>query len=291
MRNLTGKRVLITGSGHGLGRELARTFARAGAEIVVTDLDPDRVAHTVHIIREEGGRAFGYAMNVGDMEAIRDVRTQLLAEHGPIDVLVNNAGMVHGGGFLQVSWEQHLATYQINAIGLIAVTHTFLPDLIAQPAGHLVNIASASGLISLPYAATYCSTKWAVVGFSESILQELRLEGQHHVGVTTVCPSYIGTGMFTGVRLPKFSRVLTPERVANLTLAAVLRKREFVLVPWFVQIIPFMKGILPRRVFRWLCDQLDVSTGMSHWRGHGAQPARRSGVVAKPEPIREPDPV
>lgn len=272
MRNLSGKRVLITGAGHGLGRELSRTFARAGAEVIVTDLDQDRVSHTVHQIQEEGGRAAGYAMDVTDAVAVLEVRERLHAEHGPIDILVNNAGMVYGGEFLNVPLSKHLATYQINAVGLITVTHTFLSDLIAQPEGHIVNIASASGLISLPFASTYCSTKWAVIGFSESLGEELRLQGNGHVRVTTVCPSYIGTGMFTGVRLPKFSRVLTPERVAGLALRAVQRNHEFVMVPWFVRITPFCKAVLPRPIFRWLCDWLNVSTGMSHWRGHAMQP-------------------
>jgi short-subunit dehydrogenase len=269
MRNLKRKRVLITGAGHGLGRELAVSFARAGAEIVVTDRNVHGVENTVGLIRETGGRASGYSMDVTDAENIAEAREQIHAELGPIDVLINNAGMVRGGTFLQVPIEEHLATYQVNALGMIAVTHAFLQDLIAAPEGHVVNIASASGLIPLPYAATYASSKWAVIGFSESILEELRLMGHTHVGVTTVCPSYIGTGMFSGVRLPKFSTVLTPERVAQLTLRAVERRKAFVMTPWFVAITPLCKVILPTRLFRWFCDWLDISTGMSHWRGHG----------------------
>ena len=204
MQNLAGKRALITGAGHGLGRELARTFARAGAEVVVTDLDPDRVANTVRQIIEDGGRAVGYTMDVTDAECVKDVRERLHKEHGPINVLVNNAGMVYGGDFLGVPLSKHLLTYQINAVGLITVTHTFLRDLIGSGEANVVNVASASGLIPLPFAATYCSTKWAVIGFSESLGEELRLQGNGHVCVTTICPSYIGTGMFTGVTLPRF---------------------------------------------------------------------------------------
>ena len=86
---------------------------------------------------------------------------------GPIDVLVNNAGLVFGGAFLDVPLERHLTTYRVNTLGLVAMTHAFLPDLMAGRDGHVVNVASASGFIGLPFGATYASSKWAVLGFSE----------------------------------------------------------------------------------------------------------------------------
>ena len=270
MRNLTGKRILITGAGRGLGREFARTFAAAGCEVLVTDIAADRIAETVSLLRDAGGQAAGYVLDVTDPQSVRDVRHQILAERGPIDLLLNNAGVVFAGAFEDVSLERHLATYQINLLGLITVTHAFLPDLIRQPEGHIINMASASGYIPLPFAATYASTKWAVIGFSESLAEELRLAGNGHVRLTTVCPSYIATGMFAGVTLPRFSWFLTPERVAKLTLRAVQRNLDIVQTPWFVKITPLAKALFPRPVFRWFCDWLNVSTGMTSWRGLSA---------------------
>lgn len=266
MRTLHNKRILITGAGGGLGREFARTFAAAGCEVLVTDIAANRVTETVSLLRDAGGHATGYVMDVTDPRSVHDVRNKILSERGPVDLLLNNAGIVFAGAFEKVPLERHLATYQINLLGLITVTHAFLPDLMRQPEGHVINIASASGYIPLPFAATYASTKWAVIGFSESLAEELRLAGKQHMRVTTVCPSYIATGMFAGVTLPRFSWFLTPEHVAKLTVRAVLRNLDIVRTPWFVKITPLAKALLPQPVFRWFCDWLNVSTGMASIR-------------------------
>ena len=98
---------------------------------------------------------------------------RLIAEVGPIDVLVNNAGVVFGGPFLDVDLDRHLATIAVNLSGVITLTHAFLPDLIARPVGHIVNIASAAAVIALPMATSYAASKWAVLGFSDSLREEL----------------------------------------------------------------------------------------------------------------------
>src|SRR3954470_8602122 len=126
-------RVLVTGAGHGLGFAIASAFARAGANVVVTDLDPDRVKEAVAKLPG----ACGYALDVTKPEQIAAVRSQLAAERGPLDVVVNNAGVVFGGPFLDVPIAKHLATVDVNLSGLLAVTHAFLPGLLARPAAHL----------------------------------------------------------------------------------------------------------------------------------------------------------
>ncbi len=272
MRNLAGKRILITGAGHGLGRELSRLFAQAGAEIVVTDYREDAAQETATMVRDAGGKAAAYAMDVSDPEAVARARQRILAEQGPPDVVVNNAAVVHGGPFLEVPIEGHLATVRVNAAGPMIVTHAFLPDLIAQPEAHLVNIASAAGLIALPYANSYATSKWAVIGFSESIAEELRLDGNGHVKVTVVCPSYFKTGQCDGAKPPMFSQMMTPERVAREVLRAVRRNRELVLLPWLVTLTPFWRGILPRSWFRWICQSSGVTTSMKDWYGHTSGP-------------------
>lgn len=268
MRDLNEKRVFITGAGHGLGRDMARAFAAAGARVIVTDRDAHRAEQTVELVRQAGGRAAGYPLDITNLEMIGEVRRQVLAEHGPPEVLINNAGIAHGGTFLDVPVERHHATYRVNLMGPVAMTHAFLPDLIARPEAHLVNIASASGLIALPYATTYASSKWGVLGFSESIREELRLLGHRHVSVTVVCPSYIDTGMAAGVRVPLLSRMLRSEQVAKLVLRSVRRRRDLVLTPWLVKITPFSRGVLPPSWFRRSCDWLGITTGMATWHGH-----------------------
>src|SRR4051812_2983288 len=121
MHPLTGRRVLITGAGRGLGRALAQHFAAAGADVVTTDRDAAGV---------------DYPLDVTDAGQIADVRRRVLAESGPPDVLVNNAGVVFGGAFLDVPTDRHATTVAVNLTGLVAVTHAFLGDLLARPAAH-----------------------------------------------------------------------------------------------------------------------------------------------------------
>lgn len=268
MKNLQGKRALITGAGHGLGRELAKVFAAAGVEIIATDCRAETAGETAQIVRSAGGKAAGYAMDVTDREAVRQVRERIAAEYGPLDLVINNAAIVNGGPFLDVPIEGHLATMQVNAHGPMIVTHAFLPDLIARPEAHLVNIASAAGMIALPYASSYATSKWAVIGFSETIAEELRLQGHTHVRVSIICPSYFQTGQCDGAKPPLFSQMMTPEHVANSVLRAVRRNEELVLLPWLVTLTPFWRGILPRSWFRWFSKSSGVTTSMQGWYGH-----------------------
>jgi short-subunit dehydrogenase len=166
-----------------------------------------------------------------------------------------------------VSWQRHLLTYDVNLLGLVSVTRCFLPELIGRPESHLVNVASAAGLLGLPFATTYASSKWAVIGFSESIRLELKQQGHRHVGVSVICPSYVDTGMFNGTRPPRATRMLTPERVADLTVRAILRNRPRVLTPWLVKIVPAVRGVLPPRLVDLVSRVFGVDSGMVTWRG------------------------
>lgn len=272
MKNLKSRRVLITGAGHGLGLATARAFARAGAFVIITDRESQRVTEAVCELQIEALPCAGYVMDVTDPADVRDVRDRIHAEHGPINILVNNAGIVSGGEFLDVPLEKHLATYDVNTHGPVIVTHLFLQDLIDSDEGHVVNIASASALIALPNAATYASSKWAVLGFTDSLREELELTGRKHVGVTAICPSYIKTGMFEGARAPLFTPMLTPESLADKIVACVRKRKTHLLTPSLVKLIPLGKATWPRAVFRKLLQFLGVYQGMSHWKGHQGTP-------------------
>jgi short-subunit dehydrogenase len=268
MTTVRNRRALVTGAGHGLGQAIAGRLARAGAEVIVTDRDAERVAAAAGALGRAGLRAFGYPLDVTAEDQVRSVRDRLNAERGPIDLLVNNAGVVFGGDFLGVPLARHRATVEVNLTGVLTVTHAFLPDLLARPAGHIVNVASAAVLVALPGAASYAASKWAVLGFSESLREELRLRGHRHVRVTTVCPSYTATGLFAGARPPGLTWLLRPEDVAASVLRAVERDRELLFLPWTTQLFAAACGVLPRRLYRRLCALLGVSTSMAGWRGH-----------------------
>lgn len=261
---IAGSRVLVTGSGQGLGFAIASAFHNAGAKVVITDVDAARVQQAVAKLTG----SCGCVLDVTNVENIAEVRARLNAEHGPIDILVNNAGVVFGGPFLTVPLAKHHATVNVNLSGLLAITHIFLPDLLARPAAHLVNIASASAVIALPNASTYAATKWAVLGFTESLQEELRLLNQRHVGVTAICPSYITTGLFEGAKPVGFTRWLSPEEVARAVVRAVETNREFVILPRSLRLLYGLAAGWPRSWYKRICRRLGVSRSMIDWRGH-----------------------
>ena len=269
MRTLTGKRVLITGGASGIGRSLAQRFAAEGAELILVDLNDALLQQTAAELSAGGRRVGAYAADVTDVPGIAALREKVNAEGGPIDVLVNNAGLVFGGPFLDLPLEKHLTTYRVNTMGPVSFTHVFLSDLISRPDAHIVNVASASGYIGLPYGSTYASSKWAVIGFTESLELELKMLGHHHVHTTLVCPSYVSTGLFDGAKPPLFTRMLTPERLADLVTRAVLSNRRAVLAPWLVKVTPPLKGLLPAGIFNMISGTLGATSSMTQWKGRG----------------------
>jgi all-trans-retinol dehydrogenase (NAD+) len=259
-------RVLVTGGASGIGKAIAQRFARDRAHMILLDLNEAALAEAASTMAGAASVAT-YRADVTDAAALRAVRDRIHADGGPIDILINNAGLVFGGPFLDVPLEKHAMTFRVNVEGLVAMTHIFLPDLIGRPDAHIVNIASASGYIGLPFGTTYAASKWAVIGFSESLRLELEQLGRRHVHVTTMCPSYVSTGLFDGARPPMFTAMLTAERLADKTVRAVLSNRETVRTPWLVAVTPLLKGVLPSRAFYVVAGMLGATKSMSQWKG------------------------
>lgn len=263
MKNFQDKRVLITGAASGIGKLLSEAFAARGAEVIVTDRDAQGAETLAKELTSRGQRARAFALDVTNIEQIQALAREL----GSLDGLINNAGVVFGGTFEDVPLERHLTTYRINIEGIVALTHAFLPLLLRSSEGHVVNIASASGYIGLPYGATYASSKWAVIGFSESLRLELMERGIKNVALTTVCPGYINTGMFAGVKSPFVMPVLTPDGIVEKIMQGVERNAAFVKEPFVIKTLDLLKGVSPRVVFEQAARFLGVSTSMQPWTG------------------------
>lgn len=290
MSKLGGKRVLITGGAQGIGFEMATLFGKRGAQIVLADINEEKGVEAAKDLESRGITAWGYPVDVTKPDTIAELRSRIGVEVGPIDVLVNNAGVVFGGPLTKTPLERHLKTFEVNVSGLVAMTHAFLDDLVARPEAHLVHIASASGLIGLPYGSTYASSKWAVIGFGESVRAELNLEGHKHVHHTIVCPSYIGTGMFDGAEAPKATSVLEPEYLAEKVVQAVERNQVYVLEPFMVKLTPIIKAMLPVGLYDRMSHLFGADTSMAHWTGHDADGADMAdGQVAPTESVDQPE--
>ncbi len=267
MRTLAGKTVLITGAGSGIGREIALESARHDAFVVAADLNEAGAAGTADMVRAAGGRSVACEVDVASDAQVRALCRRLADDGVEVDVLVNNAGVVHGGAFLDVPLERHLATYRVNTLGVLTVTHALLPAMLARPDAHLVFLASAAGFVGLPYGSTYASSKWSVIGLAESLRLELAEQGHRHVHVTTICPSFVTTGMFDGVAALWLTRPLPAPKLARMVVRAILTNRPYVLTPWLVRITPFLRGALPLFVSDALARLFGVTRSMGSWRG------------------------
>ena len=267
MMSLENKRVLITGGGQGIGRTIAEAFAERGASLVLVDINEDALKQATEALQQRGVDVVARTADVTDVESLRSLREDLRQHAGPVDILVNNAGVVYGGDFLEVPLERHKLTYDVNVTGLTNVTWNFLPDLLQRPEARIVNIASASSLVGLPYGASYCASKWAALGLSESLRLELRENGHDHVKVTAICPSYINTGMFDGVETPRLTRMLEPDALAIKIVRATVRGDATLMEPFMVKLTPLMK-LLPVRLLDMIGRLLGVTTSMKHWQGH-----------------------
>ena len=264
---LRGSTVLITGGGSGIGRLMALGAAGRGARVVIWDLDRAAGERVRDRIRSLGGSAHAFEVNVADREQVREAAAATLAVVDRVDVLVNNAGVVTGKPLLEATEEQIARTFDVNVLALYWVTRAFLPGMIARRRGTVVTIASAAGLLGVARQTDYSASKHAAVGFDESLRAELRAD---RTGVRTlvVCPYYIDTGMFAGVRtrFPLLLPILQPTRVAVHILDAIERGRARLLLPPFVRLLPVTR-VLPVRAFDALADFLGVNRSMSQFTG------------------------
>ena len=191
LRDLNGRWVLVTGAASGIGHETALAFARDAANIVAVDLDEARLAETRRLVEAAGRRCLTAGCDVSDAAAVDALAARVVAEAGPPDVVVNNAGIGFLGPFADTplsAWERVIG---VNLMGVVHVSRAFLPGMIAAGGQRrLVNVASAAGLHAVPNLSAYSASKHAVMGLTDALAMELRQTG---VGVTVVCPGIIDT--------------------------------------------------------------------------------------------------
>jgi len=228
--NLSGRRVLVTGAGSGIGRATALECARRGADLIICDVDEAGLAET----EREARATLSRRVDVADREQMRAFADEV----GAVDLLVNNAGIGVAGDFVDTPLEEWDRVVGINLIGVVHGCHFFVPKMIERGAGgHVVNVSSMAGYQMSPGLSAYCATKFAVLGLSETLREELH---QHGIGVTAICPGIINTPITRSTaghgraadpelreRLVKLyeRRNYGPDRVARNILKAVQRGR------------------------------------------------------------------
>ena len=246
---------------------MAEKLASRLATVIIVDINLEAATALANNIKSTGGKAHAVYADLSKIESIKKCRQEVLDLGINIDILINNAGVVFGGEFEKQPLEKHLLTYRINVDGMVAMTHSFFNDLRSSQDANIVNIASASGYLGLPYGTSYASSKWAVIGFSESLRLELIERDITNMHVTTVCPSYINTGMFSGVKAPLFVPWLRPDDIVEKIIQGIEKNCAFVREPFMVKWLDLFKGILPLRLFTAVNKFLGVSTSMTNWKG------------------------
>ncbi|GAB4099582.1 SDR family oxidoreductase [Sinomonas halotolerans] len=260
---MAGARILITGGASGIGRLMALEAGRRGAEVVVWDLAHDGGASVAAEVVATGGLAIARRVDVTDPAQVAEA-----ARHtGEVDVVVNNAGVVTGKRLLDASEDALRRTLEVNTLALYWVTRALLPGMVERGRGTVATIASAAGLIGVANQTDYSASKFAALGFMESLRAELRADG-HGAGTLVVCPYYINTGMFEGVqtRFPLLLPILEEREVALKVIDGIESGREQIILPPFARLVPLLR-VLPTRAFDRVADFFGINRTMDGFVG------------------------
>ncbi|XP_045870048.1 epidermal retinol dehydrogenase 2 isoform X1 [Meles meles] len=247
-KNVAGEIVLITGAGSGLGRLLALRFACLGSVLVLWDINKEGNEETCRMAREAGAtRVYAYTCDCSQKENIYRVAEQVKKEVGDVSILINNAGIVTGKGFLDCPDELIEKALDVNFKAHLWTYKCFLPAMIAKDHGHLVCISSSAGLVGINKLADYCASKFAAFGFAESVFMETVVQKLKGIKTTIVCPFFIKTGMFEGCSTtrPFLLPLLEPEYVADKIVDGILTNKVYLNVPKFISFVLFLKSFLP----------------------------------------------
>ncbi|HWJ65726.1 MAG TPA: SDR family oxidoreductase [Nocardioides sp.] len=242
VRDLEGKQVFVTGAASGIGRAVAEQAAAAGAVLHLTDLQADRLAFVADGIRARGGRVgTAEAADVSDIEQVRRLARLVTERSGPMDVVLNVAGIAVWGTVRSLEHEHWQRLVDVNLMGPIHVIEELLPPMIdGGRGGQLVNVSSAAGIIAMPWHAAYSASKFGLRGVSEVLRYDLR---KHRIGVSLVCPGGVDTGLVETIRIAGIDqqsrafvrarrhfqrRAVSPEQAAAAIWRGALRNRYWV---------------------------------------------------------------
>ena len=257
MTSVKGKKVLITGGASGIGLCLAEEFARAGSEIIITDINPEGLADAEKKLSAIGVPVHTRAVNVSDRGEVDEMARWILEELGGLDILINNAGVGHQGELAETTLETWDKLLAVNLMGPLYHVYAFLPHFKEKKSGHIVNVSSGQSFYRLPTWGAYASIKAALGVFSEILHFELR---KYKVKVTTVYPFMVNTPFYKNINgetwgaklsmklVPYYS--MTPEKVAKIIFKAVKKGSKVEMVSlindlgMYGRVVPFASDIM-----------------------------------------------
>ena len=240
------KIVLITGASSGIGHASAVQFAKKGAKLILIARNKEKLNQVSEDLKKYNVSTFAYECDVSDKLQVNKISKIILDQFGSIDILVNNAGFAVYGSVSNLTIEEIESQMETNYFGMIYFVKNFLPSMLAKKSGHIVNVASVAASFGLPGIASYCASKFAMLGFSEGLKHELKGTG---VNITVVSPIMVRTNFFNHPsfkNMPKYSPTsLSPETVAKAILRASNSPRLEIIVPGFVRGAVWIKNTIP----------------------------------------------
>lgn len=277
--SVAGLHVLVTGAAQGMGFLFAKQACLEGAaRVILWDIDEPKLEKALAELRLLEANVEAQVVDLVDPAQIQRY-AQGAVDSGGVDVLVNNAGVITGTSFDRHQASQITATMQINALAPMYLTHALLPQLRRSGHGRVLTMASAAALVSNPNMSVYAASKAAALSWSDSL--RLELEADDSIAVSTICPTYISTGMFAGARSMLFTPIMEPQRVVDRAWRAMLAGQPLVLMPWTSKLGQFLRGVLPRPAWDFVADKvIGVYHSMDDFTGreNGEEPSGEVGL-------------
>lgn len=257
MDRIAGTTIAITGAARGIGYATAQALLRRGARVVIGDRDvalqESSVAALTHL-----GAVSGYPLDVTDRESFAGFLDKARSDGGGhLDVLINNAGVMPIGPFLEQSEQAIRSAIEVNLYGVLVGCQLALPDMVARRRGHVINIASLSGLIPVPGQVTYAATKFGVVGLSAALADEMAPHGVH---VSVLMPPFTDTELISGTRPTPATKPVRPEDIAAAVVATLDKPKTHVSVPPLLRFTAQAAQLLGPRGRRWMNRRLGLDT-------------------------------
>ncbi|CAM4505344.1 epidermal retinol dehydrogenase 2-like [Caretta caretta] len=249
-KNVAGEIVLITGAANGIGRQIALNFARLGATLVFWDIDEEGNKETTKLAKENGAKGvYAYKCDCSNREEVYRVADQVRKEVGDVNILINDAGIANVKTFLDLPDADMEKTIRVNIMAQFWTCKAFLPAMIACNRGHLVSISSGTGLIGANKLTDYSASKFAIIGFLESLAFELQAAGKKGIKTTIVCPSFVNTELSTGIRVsrPLLLPILDVEYAGRKIVDAIREEKFYVFMP-LTNCLSSLKNFVPKKV-------------------------------------------
>jgi len=264
-KNIRNEIVLVTGSGRGLGQQMALLFAKRGAIVVLCDINETGNLHTAEMITKELGsttnnekRVFAYTCDIGNRDEVKNLVEKIQRDVGEITMLVNNAAILSSKSLLKMTEEEFSRCLDVDLFAPYWLIREILPSMMKRNHGHIVTMLGSTAVFGLANFSDICTAKSGLVGFMESIDHELTLEGHDGIYTTAAVSHYVSTGLYQQAKT-HFNPIIPPltiDYAAKKIMHAILINRKFVCVPRFYYLIPFVKGLLPSRAFLILLNML-----------------------------------